>query len=381
MLESSSMDAQSTQPEIVVVGAGISGATIAERFATQKNKRVLVIEKRDHIGGNCFDFIDQKTGIRVSKYGAHIFHTENKRVWDYVNIFSDWLRYEHKVLSYVDDTYVPVPVNITTVNQLFNTNIKTEAEMRAWLESEIDNFEELENSEQSALGRVGKRLYEKMFKNYTKKQWDVFPDKLDASVMNRIPVRDNFDTRYFSDRFQALPASGYTRLFENMLDHPNIKVLLNTDYFSLKHLFNNVEMLFFTGPIDRYFENKFDKLKYRSLRFQFETFDMNFFQPSAVVNYPQTEQFTRIVEYKHFYSQQSRHTVISKEYGTWEGEPYYPVPNKHNQQLFEKYKSEAAKLVKKRVYFVGRLANYKYFNMDQAFENALSLYDELNTIK
>ena len=364
--------------DIIIVGAGISGATLAERYATKQNKKVLVIEKRDHIGGNCYDYYDE-TGILVSKYGAHIFHTSFEDVWHYVNKFTDWNPYEHKVLSSVDGKLVPVPVNITTVNMLHGLDIKNEKEMINWLEKNTSKNDNPKNSEEVALSRVGKNLYEKMFKNYTKKQWNMLPHQLNPSVIGRIPVRTNFEDRYFTDPFQAVPKKGYTELFKKMLDHPNITVKLNTDYFSLKNKLENYEKLFFTGPIDQFFSYKYgEKLQYRSLRFAFETHDREYYQTNAVINYPNDHEYTRIVEYKHFTGQKHPKTTISKEYPTWEGEPYYPVPSKENLKLFEKYQKEAKKAEKENIYFVGRLANYKYFNMDQAFKNALDLFYSLN---
>lgn len=363
--------------DILVIGAGISGATLAERYASQ-GKRVLVIEKRDHIGGNCYDYLDEN-GILVSKYGAHLFHTNYEDVWEYVNRFSEWYPYEHRVLSYVDGKLVPVPVNMDTVNTLFGITIRTEEEMKKWLEDNTEKIENPKNSEESALRRVGRVLYEKMFKNYTKKQWDMCPDELEASVMDRIPVRANHDDRYFGDIHQALPKNGYTKMFENMFNHPGITVKLDTDYESIKKSLDGYEKLFFTGPIDQFFEYKFgEKLQYRSIRFDFEMHDKEFYQSNSVINYPSEEYlFTRIIEYKYFTGQKHPKTTIAKEYSTWEGEPYYPVPSERNQRLYEKYQEEARKLETQGVYFVGRLANYKYFNMDQAFKNALDLYKNL----
>ncbi len=363
--------------DVVVVGAGISGATLAERFASQLNKKVLVIEQRDHIGGNCYDFLDE-AGIRISKYGAHLFHTNYEDVWEYVNSFSQWYPHEHHVVADVDGKLVPVPVNITTVNELLGTNIQTEEEMVAWLEANRGLIDEPKNGEEAALKRVGTDLYEKIFKYYTKKQWDLWPHELHASVLERIPVRTNHDARYFADKYQALPEEGYTKVFEKMLSHPNITVMLNTPYSEVKDTLEGQEYLFFTGPIDQFFDYKFkDKLQYRSIRFEFETHDTEFYQEHPVINYPNEHDYTRIVEYKHFTKQKHPKTTISKEYPSWEGEPYYPVPNPKNDEIYSLYKAEAEKLEKDGVYFVGRLANYKYFNMDQAFKNALELFVRL----
>ena len=363
--------------DIVIIGAGISGAVLAERYANA-GRKVLVIEKRNHIAGNCYDYIDGN-GILVSKYGAHLFHTNYEDVWDYVNRFSDWYPWEHKVLAKVDGQMVPIPVNITTVNTLFGCSIETEEEMNEWLARNTLPIENPANGEEAALSKVGPVLYEKMFKHYTKKQWDKYPDELDASVLNRIPFRTNHDDRYFSDVYQALPKKGYTELFRNMLDHPNIEVVLNIDYFDISDQIEGYEKLFYTGPIDRFFDFKHsleDKLEYRSINFVSETVEQPFYQENSVVNYPGEEvEFTRIIEYKHFGNQQSQKTTVVREFTTDEGEPYYPVPNPKNQQIYERYKTEADKLVD--IHFVGRLANYKYFNMDQAFKNALDLFADL----
>lgn len=369
--------------DIIIIGAGISGAVLAERYA-ELGKRVLVMEKREHIGGNCFDYINE-AGILVSKYGAHLFHTNDEGVWKYVQRFGKWYPYEHRVRAKVDGKFVPVPVNITTVNMLFGLNLQTEAEMKTWLEGVQIPHQHPQNSKEASLARVGEVLYEKLFKNYTKKQWDKYPEELDASVLNRIPIRTNNDDRYFSDKYQYLPVGGYTKIFEKMLAHPNITVLLDTDFFSVRDQLQGYQKLFYTGPIDQFFDFKFSvkrKLEYRSITFVHETLEMEKYQPSAVVNYPNEEKFTRIVEYKHFTGKtkdsktpSNKRTTIVKEYTTADGEPYYPVPNPDNERIYQEYKKEAEKL--RNIYFVGRLANYKYFNMDQAFRNALDLFASL----
>lgn len=367
------------QDTILIVGAGISGATLAERYASQQNKKVLVIEKRDHIGGNCYDYYDN-AGILVSQYGAHLFHTNHEDVWQYVQQFSEWTPYQHKVLAKVDGKLVPIPVNITTVNMLLALNLQSEEEMKEWLASVQIPNEHPQNSEEVALSRVGKVLYEKMFKNYTKKQWDKDASELDPEVLARIPVRTNFDDRYFSDIHQAQPKEGFTKIFEKMLAHPNITVKLNTDYFAIKDQLPSFEKLFYTGPIDHFFDHDKSEtgtLEYRSLRFITETFEKEYYQNNSVINYPNDEDFTRIVEYKHITGQKSNYTTIAKEYSSAEGEPYYPVPSPKNRAIFAHYQKQAEALEKDGIYFVGRLANYKYFNMDQAFKNALDLFGRL----
>ena len=363
--------------DVCVVGAGLSGSVLAERHANQLSHSVLVIDKRDHIGGNCFDYVDKETGIRVSKYGVHFFHTKYDRVWEYVNRFSEWTRWEHRALALVDGKYVPVPVNIDTVNALFNRTITNKAEMLKWLQTVqiAPPNSTAVNSEQISLERVGEELYEKIFKPYTVKQWDKDPRNLGPSVMARIPVRSDHDDRYFTDLHQALPTNGYTRIFENILNHPSIALRLNTDFFEVRESMK-CKHLYYTGPIDAYFTaSGMSKLEYRSLEFERRVVkDVNFYQPSAQVNHPSMRyNFTRIIEYKHLLNQSSDDTIIFLEHSSGKGEPYYPVPNKQNQDLYAKYQSLAAN--NSDVSFVGRLANYKYFNMDQTVLNALTLFD------
>ena len=361
----------------LIVGCGLSGVVIAERIANILNKKVTIIEKRDHIGGNCYDYNEKDTGILMNKYGAHLFHTNNEVVWNYINIFDKWIRWEHKVLTYVDNKFVPIPVNITTINQLCEENLQDENDVNKWLEKNQLKYDTINNSEEMAKSRIGNILYEKLIKDYTFKQWNKYPNELDKSVLARIPIRPNFDTRYFNDKYQALPHKGYTHFFEKILDNKNIEVILNTDYF--EHIKNNkYDMIIFTGPIDSYFTN-LEKLEYRSIDFNIEIIkNMNYFQPNSVVNYPSIDvSYTRIVEYKHFLNQQSNDTVIVTEKTNDIGEPYYPVPNKKNLELYEKYKNLALQEENKNVFFVGRLANYKYFNMDEAIFNSIEFFNNI----
>jgi len=362
--------------DLCVVGAGLSGTVIAERYANVRNQTSLVIERRDHIAGNCYDYIDEETGIRVSKYGAHLFHTYFERVWDYVQKFSDWTKYEHEVVALVDGKHVPVPVNIDTVNSLFGLSIDSESEMDEWLKKEQVKFDIPKNSEEMALSRVGQRLYRLIFHPYTIKQWAKEPKELGPEVTARIPVRNNRDSRYFSDPHQALPKNGYTAIFEKMMDNPLITLKTNTDFFEVRERLR-CGKIYYTGPIDRYFADLgWNKLEYRSLDFGRQVIkNIDFFQPKGVVNHPNaTTNYTRIVEYKHFLNQTSDHTILFFEYSKDDGEPYYPVPNPENENLFKKYKVMAD--MEHGVTFAGRLANYKYFNMDQTIENALSLFEK-----
>lgn len=371
------MQDQQKENIILIIGAGISGCTLAERYANLKNKKVIVIEKRDHIGGNCHDYTNN-IGIKVNKFGPHYFRTNDEEVWEYVQLFSEWEPFEARVLSVVNGKKVPMPVNIDTINTLFGENIETEQEMINWLSKEIHEIEEPKSSEESALKRFGPRIYKMMFENYTKKQWDKHPQELEASVMERIPIRYNRDKRYFTEKYQMYPKNGYTRIFENMLSHPNIEIRLNTEWSEDNNLIQNCEKIFFTGRIDSYFKEKLGKLEYRSLRFEHEDINQEFFQDEVQENHPHEDTpFTRIVEYKHQTKQKNPKTTIVKEFPTWDGEPYYPVPTQENRDTYDKYKEEAKKLEEKGIYFVGRLANYKYFNMDQAFRNALDLFNRI----
>ena len=364
---------------ILIVGCGLSGAVIAEQYVTRTGQKVLIIDKREHIGGNVYDSLDTETGIRVSKYGAHLFHTNDDGVWNYVNKYSKWTRWDHQVLGQVDGKLINIPVNINTVNALCAENIRTSSEMDQWLSENQEQYtiKNIENSEQMAKSRVGSLLYDKIFKHYTYKQWAKYPEELDASVLARIPIRNDFDNRYFSDRYQALPTDGYTNLIENIIKHEQITVKLGIDFGKMTdEEKNQYETIIYTGPIDAYFENLgLEKLEYRSINFVTETHkNTRFYQQGSVVNYPESVvPYTRIVEYKHFLNQTSSDTIIVKEYTTDVGEPYYPIPNKRNMDLYEKYKELTQD--QSKVHFIGRLANYKYFNMDAAIRNALDYFE------
>lgn len=364
--------------DFVIVGAGLSGATIAQ-LAAQDGYNVLVIEKRNHIAGNCYDEIDKQSGIRINKYGAHIFHTNDEEVWNFVQKFGTWKRWDHKVIADVSGTYAPIPVCPTTINTLLGTNISSEAEMKEWLDNHTIPCASPKNSADIALSRVGPELYKLLFQDYTKKQWDKDPSELDPSVLARIPVRYGFDDRYFSDRFQALPENGYTEIVETMLYHPNISVKLGVSWDNFQHIAIEEgiqwNQLIFTGPIDQYFQRLGLKpLEYRSIDFHWIRMEnLGYFQPNSVVNFPmRTTPHTRCIEYKHFLHQRSDWTIVSLEQTCSSGEPYYPVPTAENMALYERYKEYAAK--EKDVHFVGRLASYKYFNMDQAIRNAMDYY-------
>lgn len=371
--------------ELCAVGAGLSGTVFAERTATLQNQKVLVIDSRNHIGGNCFDYVDQRVGIIRNKYGSHLFHTNIQRVWDYVNQFTNappFKTWYHQKVGLVSGKYVPIPANIITVNTLFDLNIQTKKDMIEWLKTVQIPCPETgcENGEQMAKSRVGEELYKAIFETYTIKQWGKSPRDMNASVTARIPVRDNFDPRYFADKWQALPENGYTEWFRAVLDHENIDVVLSTDFFDHKqHLESHCEKIVYTGPIDRYFESVgYDKLEYRSIDFHEKIYynHSGYVLPTPVVNYPGNETlFTRSVEYKQYLHRPSLHSIVVSETTTDQGDPYYPVPTRRNLELYQKYKDLADELeADGNILFVGRLANYKYFNMDQAIDNALGLF-------
>ena len=370
--------------DFLIVGCGLSGCVMAERLANVSNKKSLIIDKRDHIGGNCYDYIDKDTNILMNKYGAHLFHTKDKDVWEYINKFDEWERWEHKVLSLVKKKFVSMPVNITTINELLNETLENESDVNDWLLKNQEKYDEIKNSEEMACSRIGRELFNLLVKDYTIKQWNKEPKDLKPEVLARIPIRNNFDTRYFNDKYQALPKYGYTHFFEKLIDNPLINVKLNTDFFDFKNseefskLMNPNFKIIYTGPIDHYFGNyNYPKLEYRSIDFKIEKIkNMNYYQPNSVVNYPELNvDFTRIVEYKHFLNQESKDTVIVYETTNDNGDPYYPVLNDKNLELYKEYQKLALQEEAKGVYFLGRLANYKYFNMDQAIKNAIIFFN------
>jgi UDP-galactopyranose mutase len=354
--------------DYMIVGAGFAGSVMAERLASVYDKKVLIVEKRNHIGGNAYDHYNED-GILVHKYGPHIFHTNSQDVFDYLSRFTEWRPYMHRVLASVDGQLMPIPINLTTLNQYFGLNL-TSFEVEAFLAKLAEKRDAIRTSEDVVLSKVGKELYEKFFRNYTRKQWGLDPSELDATVIARIPVRTNRDDRYFSDKYQVMPKHGYTKMFERMLDHPNIKVMLNTDYHEVKDLIPYREMIF-TGPVDEYFDFCFGKLPYRSLKFRHETHSQEKFQEAPVVNFPNEYPYTRCTEFKCLTGQEHPKTSVVYEYPTAEGDPYYPVPRPENQELYRKYEALAKETP--GVHFVGRLATYKYYNMDQVVAQALTL--------
>jgi len=355
--------------DYLVVGAGFAGATMAERLAADGDKKVVICDRRPHIGGNAFDHYDE-AGILVHKYGPHIFHTNSKDVFDFLSRFTEWRPYQHRVLACVDGQLLPVPINLTTVNRLYGTSF-TSFQLEEFFKSVAEPRAQIRTSEDVIISKVGRELYEKFFRNYTRKQWGLDPSELDAQVIARVPVRTNCDDRYFTDTYQAMPKHGYTRMFERMLTHPNIKILLNADYREVRDMIPHREVIF-TGPIDEFFEYRYGRLPYRSLEFRFETRNTAVAQEGPVINYPNENAYTRITEFKYITGQEHTKTTLVYEYPQAEGDPYYPIPRPENQQLYRRYQALADQTP--GVHFLGRLGTYKYYNMDQCVAQALAYY-------
>jgi UDP-galactopyranose mutase len=353
----------------LIVGAGFAGSVLAERLATERGDKVLLLDRRPHIGGNAYDCYNDD-GLLIHRYGPHIFHTNSEQIFDYLSQFTQWRPYEHRVLADVRGQLLPIPINLDTINKLYNLDL-TSDQLEAWFADRAEAVETVRTSEDVVVSRVGRELYETFFRGYTRKQWGVDPRELDKSVTSRVPTRTNRDDRYFGDSHQFMPANGYTRMFERMLDHPNIKIMLQTDFAEVK---NEVRYrrLIFTGPVDEFFDHRFGKLPYRSLRFEHVTLPQEWHQPVAVVNYPGAQDYTRITEYKHLTGQQHRHTSLTYEYPSDVGDPYYPVPRPENAERYKRY--EALARDTPDVWFVGRLATYRYYNMDQVVGQALATF-------
>lgn len=357
--------------DVMVVGAGFAGAVMAERLATQAGKRVLVVDRRPHIAGNAYDRLDA-AGVLIHQYGPHIFHTNSAEIFNYLSQFTTWRPYEHRVLAQVGDRQVPFPINRDTLNALYDLNLGSEAETAAFLKLRAEAPAEIRSSEDVVVAAVGRELYETFFRGYTRKQWGLDPAQLDKAVAARVPARTDTDDRYFQDRYQFMPADGYTAMFARMLDHPNIEILLDSDYRDVRRAYPH-DHLVYSGPIDEYFDYRFGKLPYRSLRFEHESLDQEWHQEVGVVNYPdEAVPFTRITEYKHLTGQLHPQTSITREYPCAEGDPYYPVPRPENQALYKRY--EALADAELDVTFVGRLATYRYYNMDQIVGQALAAF-------
>src|SRR5947209_12016081 len=358
--------------DYLIVGAGFAGSVLAERLAVGSNKKVLICDKRPHIAGNAYDHYND-AGILIHKYGPHIFHTNSREVFEYLSRFTDWRSYQHRVLAHVDGQHVPIPINLDTINKLYGLGL-TSFQVEEFFKSVAEPCEQIRTSEDVVVNAVGRELYEKFFRNYTRKQWGLDPSELDASVTARVPTRTTRDDRYFTDKYQAMPLCGYTRMFEKMLAHPNIKIMLNADYREIADLIPHRHLIY-TGPIDEFFDCCYGKLPYRSLQFEFKTVNTAFAQPGAVINYPNDYEYTRVTEFKYLTGQEHAKTSLVYEYPCAEGDPYYPVPRPENGELYKKYKALADATTS--VQFVGRLATYKYYNMDQVVAQALTVFNKI----
>jgi UDP-galactopyranose mutase len=358
--------------DYLVVGAGFAGAVLAERLARVLDRKVLVVDRRPHIGGNAYDCYDE-AGLLIHKYGPHIFHTNSAEIFAYLSRFTDWRPYQHRVLASVDGQLVPIPINLDTINKLYGTNLNA-FQVEEFFASVAELRDPIRTSEDVVISKVGRELYEKFFRNYTRKQWGMDPSELDASVTARVPTRTNRDDRYFGDKYQAMPLHGFTRMFERILDHPNIKIMLNTDFREISGIVPYKELIY-TGQIDEYFNFCNGRLPYRSLEFRFETLDREWAQPVAVINHPNDYLYTRVTEFKHLTGQVHPKTSLVYEYPRSEGDPYYPVPKPENGEIYKRYKALAD--ATQGVHFVGRLATYRYYNMDQVAAQALATFDRI----
>ncbi|MBI1243166.1 MAG: UDP-galactopyranose mutase [Nostoc sp. RI_552] len=358
--------------DYLIVGAGFSGSVIAERLASQCGKRVLVVDKRNHIGGNAYDHYDHH-GILIHKYGPHIFHTNSQQVFEYLSQFTQWRYYQHRVLTSVDGHLFPIPINLDTINKLYGMNLNS-FEAEEFFKCITEPKEYICTLEDLIVSKVGKELYQKFFQGYIRKQWGLDPLELDKSFICKVSTRINRDNRYFTDTYQAMPLHGFTPMFEKMLDHPKIKVMLNTDYREIEQVIPWREMVY-TGAIDEFFDYRYGKLPYRSIKFQHRTHNTSVFQPAPVIKYPNEHLYSRVTEFKYLTGQEHNKTSIVYEFPQVEGDPYYPVPLPENNEIYKKYKTMADAMV--GVYFVGRLANYKYYNMDECVAQALSTYQKI----
>ena len=368
-------------PDLVVVGSGFFGLTVAERCANELGLRVLVLERRHHLGGNAYSEPDQETGIEVHVYGAHLFHTSNKKVWDYVNRFTEFTDYQHRVYTSHDGQVYPMPINLGTINQFFDAAYSPD-EARALIKEQAAELgdKEPENFVEKGISLIGRPLYEAFIAHYTAKQWQTDPEKLSADIISRLPVRYTYNNRYFNDTYEGLPKDGYTAWLERMADHPNIEVRLDTDFFDVADEYKGKVPIVYTGPVDAYFGNSEGELSWRTLDFEREVVQTGDFQGTSVMNYPDADvPFTRIHEFRHFHPEREYpedKTVIMREYSRFAekgDEPYYPVNTSEDREKLLKYRELAEK--EPMVLFGGRLGTYKYLDMHMAIGSALSMFD------
>lgn len=371
---------QNHNPDYLIVGAGFFGAVIAERIATVLNKKALVIDRRDHIGGNCYSKKDEETGIEYHAYGTHIFHTSSEKVFNYLSQFTKWNSYYHQVLSTHKNKVYQMPINLETINSFFNVNLKPfEVESFLAQERRQESYPNPKNLEEKAVSLIGRKLYEAFIKGYTTKQWGKDPRELPASIINRLPVRSNYNETYFNNaRWQGIPLDGFTAIFERMLDHSNIKVQLNCDYFDIKEAFKPKIKTIYTGPIDRYFNYSLGRLEWRSISLKKEVMPYADYQGTSVMNYADTDvDYTRIHEPLHLhperYYKNTKSVIFYERSCENPDDPYYPIKNEPNQELYQKYKKLSEG--ERDVIFGGRLGTYSYYDMDQVIGQALSIFE------
>ncbi len=363
--------------DYLIIGAGFAGCVLAERIASQLDKKVLVIDRRPHIGGNAYDSYNED-GILIHNYGPHLFHTNDQGVFEYLSAFTQWRKYEHKVHAKIGEQYFPVPINRMTLNQYYHLDMQSESEVIELLEKIRVPVKNIRNSEDIIINQIGNELFQKFYRGYTKKQWHFEPQDLSPGVCGRIAVRTNNDDRYFTDKCQIIPLDGYTVMFKRMLSHPNIELLVDIDFKSISETIK-FNKLIYTGPIDEYFDYVYGKLSYRSIDFQHEVHNTEWHQHIAQINYCDEEiPFTRVNEWKYITGQIHHKTAITKEYPTLDGEPFYPIPTESNHHLYKLYFNASKKLTS--VYFVGRLAEYRYYNMDQVIARALKLFETISNV-
>tara|TARA_B100001093_G_scaffold519477_1_gene608688 strand:- start:810 stop:1928 length:1119 start_codon:yes stop_codon:yes gene_type:complete len=362
--------------DVVIVGGGPVGCVLAERISNDLNLKCLIVDKRNHIAGNCYDEKNKK-GLLYHKYGPHYLRFKNKNILNYLSNFTKWIPGEYIVKSSIDNKLYPIPINLTTLELFFNRKFKSKNEAINFINRKKIKIKNPKNSEEFILSKLGKEIYEKFYKNYTIKQWGIHPKKLSKNITGRLPIRFNRNPYYPKEKLRLMPKYGYTKMFQKMLNNKKIKIKLNTDFFKIKKNLKFNYFMIYTGQPDRYFNYKHGKLDWRSLVFKFKNIKKRNVQKCVQYNYPNDFKFTRTVEIKHVTKQKSNYTVISKEYPSNKGDPYYPISDKRNISLFEKYKKLIIKEETKNVYFEGRLARYKYFNTDEVIQNALNLYKKL----
>ncbi len=367
---------KNTKPDLLIIGAGPVGCVIAERAAKIKKWKTLIIEKRNHIAGNCYDEYNSK-GVLIHKYGPHYMRFKKKRIFNYVSNFTKWIKGNYIVKSYVKGELYPIPINLTTLEKFFKKKFNKPKDVKKFLNKIRIKKKNINNSEDFILSKLGKEIYENFYKNYTIKQWGIHPKKLDKSIVGRLPIRFNRNPFYVNQKLRVMPKRGYTKLFSNMISDPKIEVILNTSYKDIINLIKPKKATIYTGPPDVFFNYKYGKLKWRSLKFNFKTFKKRKIQECVQINFPNIKKYTRKVEIKHVTKQNTKYSTISYEFPRSTGDPYYPINDNRNRSMFEKYNRLIKKFEKKNIYFEGRLAKYKYLNMDEVIERALLLFQKL----